>query len=354
MEAIMIVKEIISFAISAQQEQKKAQLLKEIASELSRIHSLVENVGEVVRAIVNANEVNDQAAKIASSSSELTEGDFNSAHDYARDAAFRLMQEDVRVAGCATFLLAAGADVMALTKWSETDPNRKQLLKQHAAQYANHAAAMVPIVESYTANRVKVETFVQGSVPKLRFKVDGAVAGTRILVAANVEYYNGKATGERADLAAPLVHPLKTAAETWRAIAEERSPSYAPIFERCIVAGVEPPTPWALINGGRRIQFAVADCINNFSNIFSVVTDSVFNNIPYAASILNGAQVVHAPAKPAAFVTAEGSLAPVDNAKPISDNNSFIPPPIAGVEYDQIIQQKGIAGHMHVYPYFAN
>ena len=343
MDPITIVKVIISVA-SAEEERRKADLLREISSQLANITGLFENVRQVVTDIIKSNEISIAAAHIAQASAELEGGELSRAHGCAEEAAFRLMQRDVQVAGCVNFLLAAGSDITILTRWAQADPGKRALLVSAARRYMDHAEAMAPLIRQLASRRVVIRnvpilshirhgTRITGH--SIHYDIDGNTVSKRTYNNDNEKYYNGKMETDVSRIASPLVYPLRTAAETWRSIVENRAPIYSSIYEGCIIGASNPPTPGALINGGRRIQFEVAATISNFSNIWLDVSNSVFGNIPYGASIMRGARCVGSPGLPGCFITAEGSLAPVDSPKPITDNNSYIEQ-IPGVQFSDI------------------
>ena len=122
MAGIEIVAQVVSYAYNRQQEDQKLALLRSIASDAAQIRGLVPVLKDILREAIAENEINDQASNIVNSQDELAEGDYNRAHEYARDAATRLMQDDVKLGASATFLLAAGADMRILKEWARNDP----------------------------------------------------------------------------------------------------------------------------------------------------------------------------------------------------------------------------------------
>jgi hypothetical protein len=85
-----------------------------------------------------------------------------------------------------------------------------------------------------------------------------------------------------------------------------------------------PGRPLTLVRGGSRLQFASGEVATHFGRSYLPLVAARFDTIPYAASVVTGADVVGAPGRPAAFLLDDGRLWPVSCSAPIVANGSSI------------------------------
>lgn len=85
-----------------------------------------------------------------------------------------------------------------------------------------------------------------------------------------------------------------------------------------------PGLPLTLVNGGLRLQFALAAPAGYLSRNAITVSSDIFYRVPYGASMFSGSQVLGAAGRPAAFHLDDGRLWPVSCGQVITANNSSI------------------------------
>jgi hypothetical protein len=80
--------------------------------------------------------------------------------------------------------------------------------------------------------------------------------------------------------------------------------------------------PLAVVLGAARINFALAPPADRIARNGYSVSNEIFNDVPYEASVFSGNQALSAPGRPGAFLLDDGKLYPTNCAAEMLDNNS--------------------------------
>lgn len=85
-----------------------------------------------------------------------------------------------------------------------------------------------------------------------------------------------------------------------------------------------PNLPLAVVLGAARVNFALAAPANRIARNNYSVSNEIFNDVPYAASMYSGNQVLEAPARPGAFLLDDGKLYPTNCQSELNDDNASV------------------------------
>ncbi|MGF1500140.1 MAG: beta-xylosidase [Elainellaceae cyanobacterium] len=108
---------------------------------------------------------------------------------------------------------------------------------------------------------------------------------------------------------------------------------YAQLLEGFAIRSASGAIAWVV--DGQRFQPANAELLRHLTHNVAAVSDEVFAQIPYGASLPLGAAAVGASGRPAAFILADGRAWPVGCPEVIAENGSSIRA-IAPEEYDAL------------------
>jgi hypothetical protein len=97
---------------------------------------------------------------------------------------------------------------------------------------------------------------------------------------------------------------------------------YAALLEGSIMNC--PGMPMTMVVGGQRLQWALGAPVGYLARNGYTVSTEVYESIPFGASVFQGQKVVGAPARPAAFVMADGRAWPISCLEVITSNDSKI------------------------------
>jgi hypothetical protein len=85
-----------------------------------------------------------------------------------------------------------------------------------------------------------------------------------------------------------------------------------------------PSLPWGVVIDGKRAQFAVAASLTNISKNMWDLTSTMYNLIPYGASIFSGNYTIYTDAMPGAFVLDDGRRWPISCYDLVVANSSSL------------------------------
>jgi hypothetical protein len=327
--------------IQGQQEEanRKAAMAKLLAT-VEDIHALSLAAMDIFKELLGEQTINDQHAKLVQAQENFKESDYSKADQFADDAAVRLMQTDVKVSGALSFLAAAGAHITILTQWAKDHPSQtlSSKLKDRAKLYSDHASSLWPAIADEAAKRITISVVQEGFFPRYAYAIDGKVLSKLPLTEASHAYFEQRNDNDKYVISASAYLPVRTAAETWRALAVSGAPNYAEVFRGIFVKQAD-SFAWYLVLNGQRLLFQDAACALMFSKIVQEIPDGVFRELEFAGTIPDGATAYHPLNRNPAFVIkggpCNGKLFAFDSEKPIAANNSQIFP-ISGADYDSL------------------
>jgi hypothetical protein len=342
--ALQIVGTIVSAVKSEQDQAEQQQQMKSLLSDVDNLKSLVENIKNVINQAFIDQTIDEANASIRNAfnlfhADNATPDEKQQATFEVGQAASRLEEPKVQVAGALSFLAAAGAHLAMLSEMSHIGQ-----LRQFAADYSSHASNLWPGVELTVGARIGIgsEVAFTGYV-KVYYMIDGQdQPGDALLVPQSAaqrarDFQEGKKVRDYKKLAAPITYTLRMAAETWRCLAGgiTGQENYAGIFDGIAITAVNPDQPWAYVTvqpnyfAVGKLAFQEAKPIKHITQILFVVPQNVYSHssLPYLGAIIQSAKCISVNTlTPAGLLIDGGShdnlLAVVDDGVIIADNQS--------------------------------